>query len=349
MWRRAIVASPSESFEETLEKISVEPVGEDVPGLEIGEVEVEVKSCCINYPDLLQTTNGYQHKQMFPYTPGLEFAGVVMRVGPNVDPDRVQVGAKVMCMNRLGGLSSHVIVNFTQCVPMPDGLSFAEGASFRMGYETAFHCLVERAGISSSDIVLVNGGTGGMGLAAVQLAKKVFTATVIATGGSDEKLNIVKEVGGADYVINYNEDENFADRVKQFTNGKGATIVFDTVGGRVFEQGIKSTAFGARVLVVGFTSGSRPMIPANYVLIKCLTIMGCRAGEVIMRTPDGVNKIAGPRQARLFHFAKQGYLKPHIWKEFPFSTEGVQDAFRALMNRQVVGRVCVSMETNAKL
>ncbi|GBG33943.1 Quinone oxidoreductase-like protein 2 [Hondaea fermentalgiana] len=354
--QRAVIRKPAESFEDALQHMEV---ADDDRGLEtktLGpqEVLLNVKACCINYPDLLQTTNGYQHKQTFPYTPGLEVSGEVVRVGEGVKVDELKPGSQVMIMCGGQGLATQLIVDAKQCVAMPPNMSFAEAAAFRIGYETAWHCLFERGNIHSDDVVLVTGATGGMGLAAVQVAKKVFGCTVIAAGGSDEKLAEVQRVGGADHIVNYNTDPQFSKTVKSLTGGNGVSLYFDTVGGEIFQQGLRSTAFAARVLIVGFTSGERPKIPANYVLIKCLAVFGCRAGEVLQRLPDAANAIAGPRRTRLNQYAERGWLKPHVSHKFPLTTEGVRGAYKALMDRQVVGRVCVicdetSSASSAKL
>ncbi|CAK9007329.1 Quinone oxidoreductase-like protein 2 [Durusdinium trenchii] len=346
MRTRLEVTKSSDSFEGALEHFCLRHDSAPPPPLEAHQVEVEVKACCINYPDLMQTTNSYQHKQRFPYTPGLELSGVVVRTGSNC---ALQVGTRVMAMNSQGGLSSHLVLDENQCFKMPEQLTFAQGAAFCIGYQTAYHCLVERAQLQTDDVVLVNGATGGMGLAAAQLAKQVFGCTVIATGGSDEKLEVVARASGADHVINYSTDKDFSKTVKDVTGGKGVTVVFDSVGGHVFDQGLRSTAFGARVLVVGFTSGERPKIPANYVLIKCLTVLGCRAGEVVVRAKDGENLIQAPRWARLLHFASKGWLQPHVCAELPFTEAGVRQAYTSLMDRKVVGRVCVVMERQSNL
>lgn len=342
---KAVVRAPAASFQDALQHIAVvaDDGGDAMPAP--GHVLVRVKAACLNYPDLLQTTAGYQHKQEFPYTPGMEMAGVVERVGEGCA--HVRVGQSVMAFvgGSAGTLRTHVVLPEAHCLEsVPQGLSFAQGAAFRMGYETAFHSLVERGDMQVTDVVLVNGATGGMGFAAAQLAKQVWGCTVIATGGSDEKLEVVRAVAGADHVINYTTTPDFSKRVKELTGGKGVSLVYDTVGGAVFDQGLRSTGFGARVLVVGFTSGERPKIPANYVLIKCLTVLGCRAGEMMKRDPDGEARIAGPRYARLRNYAERGWLKPHVCKTFAFGTDGVRAAYASFIDRSVVGRVCVVMD-----
>lgn len=306
-----------------------------------GQVVVRVRAAALNFPDLLQLSNGYQHRQTFPYTPGLEASGVVSRCGPGCS--RLRPGDRVITWAQGGAMADEMVVGEELCLRLPDNLSFAEGAAFRMAYETAYHGLVERAGISPRDVVLVNGGTGGMGFSAVQIAKRVFGCTVIATGGSSAKLEVVRRVAGADHVLDYSATPAFANEVKRLTGGKGVSLVFDTVGGAPFGAALRSTAFGARVLVVGFTSGERPRIPANYVLIKCLTVLGCRAGEMAARTPDGHNLILGPRYARLLEWARKGWLVPHISHRFPLSTDGARAAFAAMHGRKVVGRCVLLM------
>jgi NADPH2:quinone reductase len=223
---------------------------------------------------------------------------------------------------------------------MPAGYTYAQGACFNIGYTTAYHCLIERGKLQRGETCLIHGATGGMGLAAVHLAK-VIGARVIATGGSDEKLAVVK-AQGADCVINYNTDEKFAKAVKDATGGKGADVIFDPVGGAVFDQSISAAAWGGRILVVGFTSGVRPQAPANIVLIKGLSVLGCRAGEIIRRTPNGIKMVAEPRMKQLLEWANAGKLVPYVSHQFPL--EQIGGAFKALLERQIIGRVVVNLE-----
>mmetsp|Transcript_10016 Transcript_10016/g.19033 ORF Transcript_10016/g.19033 Transcript_10016/m.19033 type:complete len:298 (-) Transcript_10016:2049-2942(-) len=289
---------------------------------------------------MLQTTNGYQHKQRFPYIPGFEVSGVVVKTGRRV-ANRFALGDRVMGVTESGGMQTVTVLDARECRKVPDGFTFAQGSAFWVAYSTGFHCLVERGRVKASDVVLVNSATGGMGFAAAQLAKRVFGCTVIATGGSDEKLAAVKANIGVDHVINYTTNPQFSERVKSLTGGKGVDLVFDPVGGDVFLQGLKSTAFGARVLVVGFTSGDWSKISANYVLIKCLSIIGCRAGEAVQRHPTGFESILKPRIDALLRWAEQGKLRPLVSHTFPLTQQGVQGAFRCVLNRKVIGRVCV--------
>lgn len=204
-----------------------------------------------------------------------------------------------------------------------------------------YHCLVERARIdcTKDNWILINGATGGMGFAAVQLAKHLGLK-VIATGGSDEKLSVVQAVTGAEHVVNYTSQPEYSAKVKQLTNGQGVDVVFDPVGGTVFEQALKSTSFGARVCVVGFTSGVHPKILANYVLIKCLTVIGCRAGEYVMRKDS--NRVE-QRMREMLQLAEASALTPNVSALRPFTSAGVRDAFSDLLNRKVIGRVCVDV------
>jgi NADPH2:quinone reductase len=303
------------------------------PALTCGALQllVDVKACAVNYPDLMQTAGAHQHTTTTPFVPGMEFAGVISAVGEDVND--FKVGDRVMCGRgdnaTGGGMSSQAVVWAVTCHLMPSHLSFAEASGFIVGYTTGYHCLVERGALKKGEWVLVHGATGGMGLAAVQMAK-IIGAKVIATGGDDQKLEIVK-AQGADHVINYNTNPNFRAAVKEFTDGKGADVVYDPVGGAVFDESMRCVNWGARLLIVGFTrysalfllsrvcslfrkfaplscalvlhyphaSGVRPSAPMNLTLIKGLTIMGCRAGEFIRRHPDGATNIAAPRMKQV--------------------------------------------------
>lgn len=300
---------------------------------------VTMHATCVNYPDLLMLANMYQHKASFPFTPGLEWAGRVVATGSSVS--NVVVGDRVMGSGG-GGLSTHLRVDCRSLTLIPERLSYSQAAGYWIGFTTAYHCLVERGQIKKGEWLLVNGGTGGMGMAAILLAKQLG-AHIICTGGTDEKLQQVSDFAGIPrkHCINYRRNETYAKAVKACTpNGRGVDLVFDPVGGAAGMEGLRSTAWGARILIVGFTSGVRQEIAANYVLIKGLTIMGCRAGEYIRRTPNGMETVGVPRRDMLMKMAANG-LVPLVCGEYSLTTDGVRDCFRDLYERRVVGRVCV--------
>jgi len=295
------------------------------------EVVVSVYAATLNYPDLLQTVGGYQHKPSLPFTPGTEGAGVITMVGSEVTKlrigDRVQFGG-------MGAMSTEVVVPAAACWRFPDDYSFSEASSFSVGYATAFHCLIERAGLKAGEVCLVHGSTGGMGLAAVQIAKCVG-AVVIGTGGSDEKLVVVHKQG-ADHVVNYTKIPQFRDVVKSASGGQGVDVVFDPVGGSVFEETLRCVRYGCRICIVGFTSGRRPVARTNHILIKGISLLGCRAGEAVRQgQADQKSRLATLRQ-----WAEEGKLRPYISHKYPL--EEAPAAFQALWERQVVGRCIIA-------
>jgi NADPH2:quinone reductase len=218
---------------------------------------------------------------------------------------------------------------------LPDGWSFAEGSGFRVAAQTAYHSLVHRAALKKGEVLLVHGASGGVGLAAVQLGKHLG-ARVIATGSDDGRLSIVRE-NGADEVVNYRSGD-FVAAVKALTNGKGADVIYDPVGGEVLEKSVRAAAYGARLLVVGFTSGGPSKLMSNHILIKGLSVLGVRAGETILRLSPELGRDYVEELPRL---AALGVMRPHVSHRFPM--EQAAEAFRALIDRKVVGKVAIEM------
>jgi NADPH2:quinone reductase len=218
---------------------------------------------------------------------------------------------------------------------LPEGWSFAEGAGFRVAATTAYHSLVHRGALRQGEVALIHGASGGVGLAAVQLAKHLG-ARVIATGGDDERLAVVKQ-NGADEVVNYRTSD-FVTAVKALTGGKGADVIYDPVGGEVLEKSMRAAAYGARLLVVGFTSGGPSKLMSNHILIKGLTVLGVRAGETILRLSPELGRDYVEELPRL---AALGVMRPNISHRFPM--ERAADAFRALIDRKVVGKAVIEM------
>ena len=222
-----------------------------------------------------------------------------------------------------------------QLMELPAPWTWSEGAGFRVAAQTAYHSLVHRAALKSGEVALIHGAAGGVGLAAVQLAKHLG-ATVIATAGDDGRLEVVKDYG-ADHVINYRTGD-FVPAVKALTGGRGADVIYDPVGGEVLEKSMRAAAYGARLLVVGFTSGGPTKIMSNHVLIKGLSILGVRAGESARRQGSGLAKDYAVELPRL---AALGVMRPHISHRFPM--ERAADAFRALIERKVIGKAVIEM------
>ncbi len=311
-------------------KIEQRPIPEPGPN----DVVIKVGAAAVNFPDVLTVSGEYQHKPELPFVPGMEGAGTIHAVGSDVTGWKV--GDRAIYGVRPGGFAEYVKVSTKgQLMRLPDGWSFAEGAGFRVAAQTAYHSLVHRGALKTGETVLVHGASGGVGLAAVQLAKHIG-ARVIATGGDDARLAIVKQAG-ADEVVNYRTSD-FVAVVKEMTGGKGCNVIYDPVGGDVLEKSMRVTAYGARLLIVGFTSGGPSKLMSNHILIKGLSVLGVRAGETPLRI--------APEQARdyveqLPKLAALGVMRPHISHRFPM--EKVADAFRALIDRQVVGKAVIEM------
>ena len=294
-----------------------------------GEVLVRVRAAAMNFPDVLMVAGGYQHKPALPFTPGMEAAGEILALGDGVSG--WSVGDKVIFGKRPGAFAEQVAVPVSGlAMKVPEGWSFAEGAAFRVGAQTAYHGVVHRAALKHGETLLVHGATGGVGLAAVQLGKHLG-ATVIATGGDDAKLEVVRTYGGADHVVNYRTGD-FVAAVKEITKGRGADVIYDPVGGDVLEKSVRCAAFGGRLAVIGFTSGGPSKLMSNHILIKCLTVLGVRAGEAARYDPAYAEdyKVTMPK------LAAQGVMRPHISHRLPM--ERVADAMRLLLDRKVVGK-----------
>jgi NADPH2:quinone reductase len=292
-----------------------------------GEVLVEVKAAAVNFPDLLQTRGEYQHKPPLPFIPGLEMSGVVARVGEGVE--QFKVGDAVVGGARLGGFSDMAVTFAAGLRRKPEAFSFGEAAGFGAAYLTAYVSLVRRAEVEPGEWVLVHGAAGGVGLACVDLAK-VLGCRVIAASASDAKLKVIEDEYAPDATVNVTG--GFRERVKELTGGKGADVVYDPVGGDVFDESVRCIAFNGRLLVVGFTSGRIPTISVNMPLIKGFSVMGVRAGEYGRQFPDRGRE----NSAAIWKMANEGKLKPRVYKEYALSDW--RAAFDSLAERQVVGK-----------
>jgi len=298
------------------------------------DVLIKVGAASVNFPDVLMLSAGYQHKPELPFIPGMEGAGTITAVGAAVKS--WQAGDRVIFGVRPGAMAEYACVSTAgSLMRLPEGWSFAEGSAFRVGATTAFHSLIHRAQLKQGETLLVHGASGGVGMAAVQLGKHIG-ARVIATGGDDDRLAIVK-ANGADEVVNY-RTADFVAVVKELTGGKGVDVVYDPVGGEVLEKSIRAAAYGARLLVVGFTSGGPSKIMSNHVLIKGLSILGVRAGETIRRHSPELGRDYTEELPRL---AALGVMRPHISHRFPM--ERAAEAFQLLLDRKVVGKAVIEI------
>jgi NADPH2:quinone reductase len=309
---------------------------QDVPIPEIGpaDVLIRVGAASVNFPDVLMLTADYQHKPELPFIPGMEGAGMISAVGADVK--NWKAGDRVIFGVRPGAFAEYVKVPAGgNLMRLPAGWSDAEGSAFRVGATTAYHSLVHRAALKPREVLLVHGASGGVGMAAVQLGKHLG-AQVIATGSDDARLAVVREQG-ADLAVNL-ASADLVSVVKGMTDGRGADVIYDPVGGEVLEKSMRAAAYGARLLVVGFTSGGPTRIMSNHVLIKGLSILGVRAGETARRSGSA---FASDYAVELPRLAGLGVMRPHISHRFPM--ERAADAFRALIDRQVVGKAVIEI------
>ena len=297
--------------------------------LAAGQVRVAVRAAGLNYPDVLMVAGDYQHKPPLPFIPGLEAAGEVAEVA--VDVSGVAVGDRVIIKSR-GVLTEEIVVAPSQLAPMPKNFEYAQGATFLAAHGTAYYGLVDRARIKPGETLLVHGAAGGVGLAAVELGK-VYGANVIAVASTEEKLAIARQ-RGADHTLLAGQP--FRDKVKELTGGKGADVVFDPVGGPVFEESVRCINWGARLIIVGFLAGVG-LARTNLVLIKNASVHGIRAGESVRRDPS----LGPPRQRDLTAFAEAGKISPNISHRLPL--ERTAEAMRLLIERKAIGRVAVVM------
>lgn len=306
---------------------------EEIPSAPLtpGEVRVAIRAAGINFPDVLMAAGEYQLKPPLPFTPGVEAAGDVVEV--SAAATGVAVGDKVIVRMRHGAYCSEAVVTPSQLVPMPSTFDYAEAATFLAGHGTAYHALVDRGQIKPGEVLLVHGAGGGVGLAAVEMGK-MLGATVIATASSDEKLAVAKS-RGADHLVRYDR-EPFRDAVKRITDGSGADVVFDPVGGEVFENSMRCINWGARLLVIGFTGGIG-LAKTNHLLIKGASVLGVRAGEAVRRDPA----LGAKRMKDLLAWAEAGKLRPNVSHRLPL--EDYAKAMRLLLERKAIGRVALVM------
>ncbi len=313
------------------ETLVVEDITLPAPGPK--QVLIAVKACGVNFPDTLIIQNLYQFKPPLPFSPGGELTGVVKAVGEGVK--HVQVGQAVLAFTGWGGFAEEVLADAKQVVPLPPGVDLTVAAAFMMTYGTSYHALKDRAQLQQGETVLVLGAAGGVGLAAIELAKKMG-ARVIAAASSAEKLAVCRE-HGADMLVNYSQAD-WREQIKTLTEGRGVDVVYDPVGGEFAESALRSMAWKGRYLVVGFAAGEIPKIPLNLALLKGCSIVGVFWGEFAAREPQA--NLANSMQ--LFGWLMQGELRPHISACYPLEKAG--EALRALMDRKVTGKVVLTVE-----
>ena len=304
-----------------------------VPEPDEGQILVRNHAVGVNFFDSLLIQGKYQVKPTFPFTPGGETAGVVEAVGAGVT-DFV-VGDRVLASSYSGGYSEYSIAWAWRASHFPEGMSFAEAAGFMVVYQTSYFGLCDRGALRPQESLLVHAGASGVGMAAIQLGK-ALGARVIATAGSAEKREFCRQQG-ADYILDYGR-ESWVDEVKEVTGGIGADVIYDPVGGEVFERSTKCIAPGGRLLVVGFASGAIPSVACNRILLKNISIVGVFWGRQVEENHDYVQRA----QLRLNELYEQGKIRPVVSKTYPLA-----EAPRALADiseRRIVGKVALTVD-----
>ncbi len=293
-----------------------------------GEVLIQIKAASLNFPDLLIVQNKYQIKPPLPFVPGSEYAGVVQAVGEGVK--HLRVGQNVACLSGTGGFGTHTLAPAALCMPLPAGFPHVDAAAFIMIYGTSWHALMDRAQLKAGETVLVLGAAGGVGTAAIQIAKAAG-ARVIAAASTDEKCGLCTSIG-ADATINYGS-KDLRDEIKRLTDGKGPDVIYDPVGGDHAESAFRSIAWRGRYLVVGFASGSIPSLPLNLPLLKVASIVGVFLGEFARREP----KANAAMMAELVDWYVQGKIKPVIDRTMPMAE--LKAAYAHMGSRSVMGKL----------
>lgn len=307
---------------------------EEVPSPQIRKhhVLVSVKACGVNFPDTLVVEGKYQFKPEFPFSPGTDIAGIVKEIGEGVT--QFKVGDRVFSGSSFGGFAEEALIDARQAFPIPEGIDFITAASLLMTYSTSYHALVDRGNLKAGETLLVLGAAGGVGLAAIDIAKQIG-AQVIAAASTNDKLEVCKEFG-ADELINYTQ-EDLKESIKKITQGRGVDVIYDPVGGQYAEPAFRSMAWEGRFLVVGFATGDIPALPLNLPLLKGASIVGVFMGAFAQRTPQ---KYLHNLQEILTWF-QEGKLHQHIHATYPL--DRATEALREIADRKVKGKVVMSI------
>lgn len=306
-------------------------VEEADPSCGPGEVLIEVEAAGCNFFDALLIAGRYQLRPEPPFSPGAEVAGVVAAVGAGVS--RVAVGDRALAILPYGGFASHVVVPEGSAWRVPEAMSCEHAAALPIAYQTSYFALHSRAALQPGESLVVHAAAGGVGLAAVQLGR-ALGATVYGTAGSDEKCALAREHGATE-VWNYRHVD-WAAEVKRVTGGRGADVLYDPVGGEVFERSLKCIAFGGRLLVIGFASGHIPSVTANRILLKNIAVVGLHWGAYQQHAPGLIDRAMG----ELFALYERGAIAPLVSKTYPLAEAG--DALVALHSRDTVGKVLLT-------
>jgi NADPH2:quinone reductase len=304
-------------------------VEREAPELTPDGVRISVRAAGCNFADILMLKGEYQVKPSLPFVPGSEVAGVVTELGA-APRANVAVGDRVLARCGLGGYAEEVVVPASAVYSLPDALSFEAGAALPTVYPTSYAALVWRAPVARGETLLVHAAAGGVGLSAVQIGK-ALGARVIATAGGEHKLEIARRAG-ADVLIDY-RSEDFVSRVMAETDGRGADVIYDSVGGDVTDRSLKCIAWNGRLLVIGFASGDIPDIKLNRVLLKNISIVGLHWSAYPEREPERIDECF----EGLFEMARAGRIEPLVSARYPLEEAGA--ALEALATRKTVGKI----------
>ena len=301
------------------------------PALAANYVRVRLRASAVNFPDLLMVAGAYQHKPPLPFVPGFEAAGEIIELGAEVT-DRA-LGDRVIVRLMTGGYAEEAVAPAESLLPLPANFNFVEGAAFPVAFGTAYVALVSRGRIAQGDMLVVLGAAGGVGLAAVELGRRQG-ATVIAVVSSPAKAKAVRRAGAAHTIPA--DAGDWPEQVRQLTDGRGADLIYDPVGGDAFEQAIRYIAWGGRLLVVGFVSGRLSSLAADQVQRAGCAVVGVRAGEFARRNPVQ----AAANFCTLLRLAAAGRLTPTIYRVLPLSA--AVEAIGLLADRLVIGKVVLT-------
>ena len=298
-----------------------------------GEVRVRIRAASLNFPDQLIVQGTYQFKPPLPFVPGAEYAGVIDAVGPGVS--HLQVGERVAAIGSTGGFATHACVAAERVVPLPAGFALEDAAAFAFTYGTSYHALIDRAALQPGETVLVLGAAGGVGTAAVQIAKAAG-AKVIAAASTDDKCSACRAIG-ADATINYSK-EPLREALKTLTAGQGPDVVYDPVGGDLAEPAFRAIAWRGRYLVVGFAAGGIPALPFNLALLKGAAVVGVFWGDFVKREPAAHARA----MAELAGWYAQGKVKPVLDTCLPMAE--LPQAYARLAARDIKGKLVMLNE-----
>jgi len=317
-----------------LDNLRVETLPDPQPGPD--DVLVEVHAASVNFPDLLVIGGTYQNLPPTPFVPGKDLAGTVAATGANVATPRT--GDRVMAQIEFGAFAGRAVVPARNCHVMPAGMSFEEGAAMGLVYLTAHFALVERGNLKAREKVLVTGAAGGVGLAAVQVAK-ALNAVVVAAVGSEEKGALARSAG-ADHVVRTDVPdlrEGFRGQVFAAVGKSGVDLVIDSVGGDVFDASLRAIAWCGRLVTVGYASGRVPEVKAGLLLVKNISLVGLQVSDYRDRAPDRMRRV----QAELFDLYASGKIRPHVMASFPLASW--REALAVVAGRKALGKVVLDM------